>query len=72
MQPWEYGTLSLSTSVDASFAPGRGRSRSMLAMYLANGIAGTESLIQWASTRQTSMATSAPEANVSGSRSLRG
>ena len=54
--------------VDASFASGGGRSRSGLAMYLVNPKDGTESLIQiiqWASRRQTSMATSAPEAEVS-------
>ena len=33
-------------------------------MYLVNPI-GSESLIQWASRRQTSMTTSAPEAEVS-------
>ena len=37
----------------------------VLAMYLVNPEKGTESLIQWASRRQTSMATSAPEAEVS-------
>ena len=51
--------------MDASFASGGGRSRSGLAMYLVNPKNGTESLIQWASRRQTSMATSAPEAEVS-------
>ena len=34
-------------------------------MYLVNPIDGSESLVQWASRRQTSMATSAPEAEVS-------
>ena len=61
----EYGSLVLNVYVDASFASGGGRSRSGLAMYLVNPVKGTESLIQWASRRQTSMATSAPEAEVS-------
>ena len=61
----EYGSLVLNVYVDASFASGGGRSRSGLAMYLVNPVNGTESLIQWASRRQTSMATSAPEAEVS-------
>ena len=59
------GSLVLNVYVDASFASGGGRSRSGLAMYLVNPVKGTESLIQWASRRQTSMATSAPEAEVS-------
>ena len=61
----DYGSLVLNVYVDASFASGGGRSRSGLAMYLVNPKNGTESLIQWASRRQTSMATSAPEAEVS-------
>ena len=61
----DYGSLVLNVYVDASFASGGGRSRSGLAMYLVNPENGTESLIQWASRRQTSMATSAPEAEVS-------
>ena len=61
----EFGSLVLNVYVDASFASGGGRSRSGLAMYLVNPVNGTESLIQWASRRQTSMATSAPEAEVS-------
>ena len=61
----EYGSLVLNVYVDASFASGGGRSKSGLAMYLVNPVKGTESLIQWASRRQTSMATSAPEAEVS-------
>ena len=36
-----------------------------MAMCLVNPIDGSESLVQWASRRQTSMATSAPEAEVS-------
>ena len=64
MHGW-YGSLVLNVYVDASFASGGGRSRSGLAMYLVNPVNGTESLIQWASRRQTSMATSAPEAEVS-------
>ena len=36
-----------------------------MAMYLVNPIDSSESLVQWASRRQTSMATSAPEAEVS-------
>ena len=60
-----YGSLVLNVYVDASFASGGGRSRSGLAMYLVNPVNGTESLTQWASRRQTSMATSAPEAEVS-------
>ena len=61
----DYGSLVLNVYVDASFASGGGRSRSGLAMYLINPRDGAESLIQWASRRQTSMATSAPEAEVS-------
>ena len=57
--------LILNVYVDASFASGGGRSRSGLAMYLVNPSNGKESIIQWASRRQTSMATSAPEAEVS-------
>ena len=34
-------------------------------MYLVTPIDGSESLVQWASRRQTSMATSVPEAEVS-------
>ena len=40
------------------------RSRSGMAVYLVNPVTGAESIIQWASRRQTSMATSAPEAEV--------
>ena len=61
----QYGSLVLNVYVDASFASVGGRSRSGLAMYLVNPAKGTESLIQWTSRRQTSMATSAPEAEVS-------
>ena len=63
--PMQYGSLILNVYVDASFASGGGRSRSGLAMYLVNPTNGKESIIQWASRRQTSMATSAPEAEVS-------
>ena len=63
--PMHYGSLILNVYVDASFASGGGRSRSGLAMYLVNPSNGKESIIQWASRRQTSMATSAPEAEVS-------
>ena len=52
-----FGELILTLYVDASFSTGGGRSRT--------GIAMSESLVQWASRRQTSMATSAPEAEVS-------
>ena len=51
--------------VDASFSTGGGRSRTGIAMYLVNPIDGSESLVQWASRRQTSMATSAAEAEIS-------
>ena len=51
--------------MDASFSTGGGRSRTGMAMYLVNPIDGSENLVQWASRRQTSMATSAPEAEVS-------
>ena len=61
----QYGSLILNVYVDASFASGGGRSRSGLAMCLVNPLSGKESIIQWASRRQTSMATSAPEAEVS-------
>ena len=63
--PMQYGSLLLNVYVDASFASGGGRSRSGLAMYLVNPLSGKETLIQWALRRQTSMATSAPEAEVS-------
>ena len=63
--PMQYGSLILNVYVDASFASGGGRSRSGIAMYLVNPSNGKESIIQWASRRQTSMATSAPEAEVS-------
>ena len=60
-----FGDLLLTLYVDASFSTGGGRSRTGMAMYLVNPIDGSESLVQWASRRQTSMATSAPEAEVS-------
>ena len=60
-----FGELILTLYVDASFSTGGGRSRTGIAMYLVNPIDGSESLVQWASRRQTSMATSAPEAEVS-------
>ena len=56
--------LLLTLYVDASFSSGGSRSRTGITMYLVNRIDGSESLIQWASRRQTSMATSAPEAEV--------
>ena len=59
--PMQYGSLILNVYVDASFAAGGGG----LAMYLVNPVNGKESIIKWASRRQTSMATSAPEAEVS-------
>ena len=39
--------------MDASFSTGGGRSRTGMAMYLVNPIDGSESLVQWASRRQT-------------------
>ena len=57
-------SLFLTLYVDASFSTGGGRSRTGIAMYLVNPIDGSESLVPWASRRQTSMATSAPEAEV--------
>ena len=60
-----FGELLLTLYVDASFSTGGGRSRTGIAMYLVNPIDGSESLVQWASRRQTSMATSAPDAEVS-------
>ena len=60
-----FGEPLLTLYVDASFSTGGGRSRTGIAMYLVNPIDGSESLVQWASRRQTSMATSAPEAEVS-------
>ena len=60
----EYGALRLNVYVDASFSSRGSRSRSGMAMYLVNPVTGSESIIQWASRRQTSMATSAPEAEV--------
>ena len=56
--PMRYGSLILNVYVDASFASGGGRSRSGLGMYLVNP------------RRQTSMATSAPEAEVSAMASI--
>ena len=58
------GNLRLNVYVDASFSSGGSRSRSGMAMYLVDTTDGSESIIQWASRRQTSMATSAPEAEV--------
>ena len=63
--PMQYSSLILNVYVDASFASGGGRSRSGLAMHLVNPLNGKESIIQWASRRQTSMATSSLEAEVS-------
>ena len=60
-----FGELILTLYGDASFSTGGGRSRTGIAMCLVNPIDGSESLVQWASRRQTSMATSAPEAEVS-------
>ena len=57
-----FGELLLTLYVDASFSTGGGRSRTGMAMYLVNPIYGSESLVQWASRRQTSLATPAPEA----------
>ena len=53
-----FGRLRLNVYVDASFSSGGSRSRSGMAMYLVNTTDGSESIIQWASRRQTSMATS--------------
>ena len=60
-----FGELLLTLYVDESFSTGGGRSRTGMAMQLVNPSDGSESLVQWASRRQTSMATSAPEAEVS-------
>ena len=60
----EFGKLRLNVYVGASFSSGGSRSRSGMAMYLVDTTDGSESIIQWASRRQTSMATSAPEAEV--------
>ena len=59
-----FGKLRLNVYVDASFSSGGSRSRSGMAMYLVDTTDGSESIIQWASRRQTSMATSAPKAEV--------
>ena len=59
-----FGKLRLNVYVDASFSSGGSRSRSGMAMYLVDTTDGSESIIQWASRRQTSMAASAPEAEV--------
>ena len=59
-----FGKLRLNVYVDASFSSGGSRSRSGMAMYLVDTTDGSESTIQWASRRQTSMAASAPEAEV--------
>ena len=59
-----FGKLRLNVYVDASFSSGGSRSRSGMAMYLVDTTDGSESIVQWASRRQTSMATSAPEAEV--------
>ena len=58
------GKLRLIVYVDASFSSGGSRSRSGMAMYLVDTTDGSESIIQWAPRRQTSMAASAPEAEV--------
>ena len=55
------GKLRLTVYVDASFSSGGSRSRSGMAMYLVDTTDGSESIIQWASRRQTSIVTSAPE-----------
>ena len=55
-----FGKLRLNVYVDASFSSGGSRSRSGMAMYLVDTTDGSESIIQWASRRQTSMAASAP------------
>ena len=60
-----FGERLLTLYVDASFSTRGGRSRTGMAMYLVHPIDGSESLVQWASQLQTSMATSAPEAEVS-------
>ena len=52
-----YGNLRMNVYVDASFSGGGGRSRSGAAMYPVDAMSGSESIIQWASRRQTSMAT---------------
>ena len=59
-----FGKLRLNVYVDASFSSGGSRSRSGMTMYLVDTTDGSESIIQWASRRQTSMAASAPEAEV--------
>ena len=59
-----FGNLRLNVYVDASFSSGGSRSRSGMTMYLVDTTDGSESIIQWASRRQTSMAASAPEAEV--------
>ena len=59
-----FGMLRLNVHADASFSSGGSRSRSGMAMYLVDTTDGSESIIQWASRRQTSMAASAPEAEV--------
>ena len=59
-----FGKLRLNVYVDASFSSGGSRSRSGMATYLVDTTDGSESIVQWASRRQTSMATSAPEAEV--------
>ena len=59
-----FGRLRLNVYVDASFSSGGSRSRSGMTMYLVDTTDGSESIIQWASRRQTSMAASAPEAEV--------
>ena len=59
-----FGKLRLKAKEDASFSSGGSRSRSGMAMYLVDTTDGSESIIQWASRRQTSMAASAPEAEV--------
>ena len=51
-----FGKLRLNVYVDASFSSGGSRSRSGMAMYLVDTTDGSESIIQWASRRQTSMA----------------
>ena len=60
--PSSVGKLRLNVYVDASFSSGGSRSRSGMAVYLVDTTDGC--IIQWASRRQTSMASSVPEAEV--------
>ena len=62
-QTWS-SSFKIQTYCDASFAPGRGRSRSGILVLLVDEITNRASLLLWQSRQQTLTALSAPEAEV--------